>query len=76
PTGRVDQKQKRGELTLDLMGIRNSVDILEHWGSCGATIRLASDDGLTANPSPADVPKSNLWERACSRRLCGWRWGC
>jgi len=55
PTGRVDQKpdqdQKRGELTLGLMAVRNSVGTRGHCGSW-----LASDDGLTANQSFPDVP--------------------
>jgi hypothetical protein len=40
----VDQNQKRGELTLDLVVYADSVDNPIHCGSW-----LASDDGLTAN---------------------------
>jgi len=67
PTGRVDQNQKRGELTLDLVGVRNSVGTRGHCGSCGATIRLASDGGLQPTSHYQMYP-IEMWERACSRR--------
>ncbi|MDR9755146.1 hypothetical protein RG836_27230, partial [Pseudomonas sp. SZMC_28357] len=55
--------QKRGELTLDLMGYAIIADTSAPCGSW-----LASDGVLTANQPLAAVHKLKLWERACSGR--------